>query len=240
MSTAVSTMHRLITDWTIGAESTIDDLLSQRKLIPTGIEALDAALKGGLPAGKVIEIYPQRNGRGEVGMLLGALRSFRRVCWVLNCAETMIPNQQGLEAAGLDLSRQLFLAPSSPREALWCVEQAAAGEECDAIVAWLPALGSKEDFHAMARVKLAASRGNVTLFLIRPFVMSGVSSPAFMRIQLFVEPNPAEVRARIVTDNYIWSSPAQAVFPLNFERVMTTESKELRHDFAKPVYLKAV
>ena len=166
MSTAVSTMHRLITDWTIGAESTIDDLLSQRKLIPTGIEALDAALKGGLPAGKVIEIYPQRNGRGEVGMLLGALRSFRRVCWVLNCAETMIPNQQGLEAAGLDLSRQLFLAPSSPREALWCVEQAAAGEECDAIVAWLPALGSKEDFHAMARVKLAASRGNVTLFLI--------------------------------------------------------------------------
>lgn len=108
-------MHRLITDWTIGAESTIDDLLSQRKLIPTGIEALDAALKGGLPAGKVIEIYPQRNGRGEVGMLLGALRSFRRVCWVLNCAETMIPNQQGLEAAGLDLSfsHRLHLAKHS-------------------------------------------------------------------------------------------------------------------------------
>lgn len=233
-------MHRLISDWTLGAESTIDELFSQRKLIPTGIASLDDALNGGLPVGKLVEIYPQRAGRGEVSMLLGALRHFQRVCWVLNCSDPMLPYQQGLQAAGLDMSRQLFLAPAAPREAFWCVEQALLAGEHDAIVAWLPPLSSKEDYHAMARLQLAASHGHTTLFVIRPFVMSGVSSPAFMRIQLYVEPDPTLVRARILTDNYIWSRPAEARFPVNFERVLPSSAATAEAARKSAGYAKAV
>ncbi len=218
MSTAVSTISRTIADWTLGAESTFDELLSEKKVLPTGIALLDEALDGGLPVGKLIEIYPQRTGRCEVGLLLGVLRHFERVTWVLDCTEPLLPYQEGLRAAGLDLSRQLMVAPATAKDAFWCVEQALLSGECDAIVAWLPPLSSKEDARAMARLSLAASHGRVSLFIIRPFVMSGVNSPADMRIQLFVEHDPRLVRARIHTDTYIWARPVEATFPLNFIR----------------------
>lgn len=219
MPSTVSTFRRFISDWTHGAGSTFDDLLSQRRVLSTGISQLDQALSGGFPQGRLIELYPQRTGRSEVGILLGALAQCKRVVWVLNPEHPMIPYQEGLKSAGLDLSRQLFAVPATPRDAFWSVEQALLSGECDAIVAWLPPLSAREDFRAMARLQLAAAQGRVTLFVIRPFVMSGVSSPAFMRVQLYVGSRPEELRARITTDDYIWSRPAEVSFSLAFSRM---------------------
>ena len=187
-------------------------------VLPTGIEALDQALGGGFPKGKLVEIFPQRFGRCEASLLFGALAKMQHVTWILNSAEPMIPFRYGFERAGLQMSRQLFVSPASVKDAFWATEQAILSGKTDAVVAWLNPLASQEDRHAMQRIKLACTQGKVSVFIIRPFVLSGVDSPAHMRVQLYLGETSDMVEARIVRDSLFFSRPQRATFPLRFER----------------------
>lgn len=86
--------------------------------------------------------------------------------------------------AGLDLDRQLFSIPSTPEEAFWCAEQAAASGETSAVVVWLNPLVHGKDGAALARLDMAAHSTGTTIFLIRPSSMACTPSPAELRLML--------------------------------------------------------
>lgn len=93
------------------------------------IPALDELTEGGFPVNALTELFIPHAGIGEVRMLLPALASLKHVTWVLPCDSEAAPYAPALADAGLDLDRQLFSIPSTPEEAFWCAEQAAASEK---------------------------------------------------------------------------------------------------------------
>lgn len=105
------------------------------------IPALDELTEGGFPVNALTELFIPHAGIGEVRMLLPALASQKHVTWVLPCDSEAAPYAPALADAGLDLDRQLFSIPSTPEEAFWCAEQAAASGETSAVVVWLNPLG---------------------------------------------------------------------------------------------------
>ena len=96
------------------------------------IPALDELTEGGFPVNALTELFIPHAGIGEVRMLLPALASLKHVTWVLPCDSEAAPYAPALADAGLDLDRQLFSIPSTPEEAFWCAEQAAASGETSA------------------------------------------------------------------------------------------------------------
>lgn len=117
-------------------------------------------------------------------MLLPALASQKHVTWVLPCDSEAAPYAPALADAGLDLDRQLFSIPSTPEEAFWCAEQAAASGETSAVVVWLNPLVHGKDGAALARLDMAAHSTGTTIFLIRPSSMACTPSPAELRLML--------------------------------------------------------
>ena len=110
------------------------------------IPALDELTEGGFPVNALTELFIPHAGIGEVRMLLPALASLKHVTWVLPCDSEAAPYAPALADAGLDLDRQLFSIPSTPEEAFWCAEQAAASGETSAVVVWLnPLVHGKDD-----------------------------------------------------------------------------------------------
>ncbi|MFR6360294.1 MAG: hypothetical protein ACLUNV_12390 [Sutterella wadsworthensis] len=75
---------------------------------------------------------------------------------MLPCDSEAAPYAPALADAGLDLDRQLFSIPSTPEEAFWCAEQAAASGETSAVVVWLNPLVHGKDGAALARLDMAA------------------------------------------------------------------------------------
>lgn len=132
------------------------------------IPALDELTEGGFPVNALTELFIPHAGIGEVRMLLPALASLKHVTWVLPCDSEAAPYAPALADAGLDLDRQLFSIPSTPEEAFWCAEQAAASGETSAVVVWLNPLVHGKDGAALARLDMAAHSTGTTIFLIRP------------------------------------------------------------------------
>ena len=147
------------------------------------IPALDELTEGGFPVNALTELFIPHAGIGEVRMLLPALASLKHVTWVLPCDSEAAPYAPALADAGLDLDRQLFSIPSTPEEAFWCAEQAAASGETSAVV-WLNPLVHGKDGAALARLDMAAHSTGTTIFLIRPSSMACTPSPAELRLML--------------------------------------------------------
>lgn len=118
------------------------------------IPALDELTEGGFPVNALTELFIPHAGIGEVRMLLPALASLKHVTWVLPCDSEAAPYAPALADAGLDLDRQLFSIPSTPEEAFWCAEQAAASGETSAVVVWLNPLVHGKDGAALARLDI--------------------------------------------------------------------------------------
>ena len=142
------------------------------------IPALDELTEGGFPVNALTELFIPHAGIGEVRMLLPALASLKHVTWVLPCDSEAAPYAPALADAGLDLDRQLFSIPSTPEEAFWCAEQAAASGETSAVVVWLNPLVHGKDGAALARLDMAAHSTGTTIFLIRPSSMACWASMA--------------------------------------------------------------
>ena len=89
--------------------------------VPSGFAALDAELPGGgWPAAALTEILPQHDGIGELRILGPALASLAaRGLWLAWIAPPYLPYAPALAAAGIDLTRLLFIRTRSPRETLW-------------------------------------------------------------------------------------------------------------------------
>jgi len=148
--------------------------------VPTGFATLDPELPGGgWPRGALTEILFDRDGGGELGLVMPALAALsRQGRWIAWVAPPYVPYAPALVALGMDLSRNLLIHPRRQDEALWAVEQALRSGTCGAVLAW-PRLC---DPRALRRLQLAAEAGACLGLLFRPSGVRGQASPAALRI----------------------------------------------------------
>jgi protein ImuA len=145
-------------------------LLSAEKLpsaVPLGLPAIDAVLPwGGLPAGGLHEIRPERAGRpaaalGFAAFCLGRLARHRPgpLVWV-SLTDDLYP--PGLAELGLPVERLLLVRPTRPAEALWSLEEAL---RCQAVAGLLGEVQGL-DFKAARRLSLATRASGVPALLL--------------------------------------------------------------------------
>ncbi len=157
-------------------------------LVSSAIPDLDALLGGGFPRGALTEILSAAPGRGELQIILAPAAALGPTLWVLPSTDIFELSAPAMEAAGIDLSAQLFCVPRSPAEAFGTAVRAAAEHAVSAVAAWLPPLASLDDRRAMRKLALAASSSGCTVFALRPAVMSCCASEAALRLQISPAP----------------------------------------------------
>lgn len=154
--------------------------------LPTGHAALDELLPGsGWPVGALTEIVVERQGLGELALVMPALaalsRQGRNLAWV---APPYVPYAPALEQAGLELSRVLWLRSNGLEENLWAAEQALRSGVCGAVLLWLaPNQAAQINVRSLRRLQLAAEQGESMALL---FWRRAVTfSPAALRLRVF-------------------------------------------------------
>lgn len=150
--------------------------------LPTGFAELDELLPGGgWPRGALTEILSEREGIGELRLLLPALARVSgqsgMLAWV---APPYVPYAPALAAAGVKLKQLLLVKPQSAADAWWTMEQALRSGACSAVLAWL----RSPDERRMRRLQLAAETGRAWGVLFRPAHAAGERSPAALRLRL--------------------------------------------------------
>jgi hypothetical protein len=152
--------------------------------VPTGFAELDELLPGGgWPHGALTEILAEREGIGELHLLMPALVRLSRKSesgWLAWVAPPHVPYAPALAAAGLGLKRLLVAQPPSADDAWWAAEQALRSGACDAVLAWL----RTPDERRMRRLQLAAETGRAWGVLFRPACAAQERSPAALRLRL--------------------------------------------------------
>jgi hypothetical protein len=153
------------------------------RTLPTGFPRLDAALhEGGWPLGALTELLPKVPGQGELSLLAPALRTaLARPGWLVLVSPPGLPHAPGWAAVGLDVARVLVVRPTTPRDWLWTVDQAArAGQP--AVLAWPGRVTL--DGKSLRRLQLAAGEGGGLLVLSRRQSRAEEPSPAALRVRL--------------------------------------------------------
>lgn len=172
-------------------------------VLPTGFSSLDRVLPGGgWPRHAITEVYVDRYGIGELGLLVPALASFMRPDpaaekkWITFVAPPFIPYAPALRQRGIEPERVLLVHPSgAAKDCLWAVEQAVRSGSSAAVLAWLPAA----DGVALRRLQIAAESQSCWTVLFRPCRAIEERSPAALRLRLIVEnsqPRVAIVKVR--------------------------------------------
>lgn len=150
--------------------------------LPTGFAELDALLPGGgWPRGALTEILIEREGIGELRLLLPALvRLSEQSGWLAWVAPPHVPYAPALAAAGLRLNRLLVVRPRGAADAWWTAEQALRSGACGAVLAWL----ETPDERRMRRLQLGAESGCAWGVLFRSAKAAQQRSPAALRLRL--------------------------------------------------------
>jgi hypothetical protein len=157
-------------------------LSSAAPAVPTGFAQLDRELPGsGWPAGALSEILGQREGVGELQLVLPALAALswagKRVVWL---APPHLPYAPALAAAGIDLAHLAVVRAPGRRDALWAAEQVLRAGSCHALLAWFPSARYEE----LRRLAVAAEASRAWVALFRPLQAAQESSPACLRLSL--------------------------------------------------------
>lgn len=163
--------------------------------LASGYATLDAELPGGgWPLGALTELLLDAPGCGELSLLLPALaRCGGPIVWVLPhdgavaapvVPGVTLPYAPALAAAGIDLARTLFVAPATPRESLWALEQSLRAPHLGAVIGWLPASQGDAQFRALRRLHLLAGHQRAPIFVLRASQSAAAPSPAALRLQL--------------------------------------------------------
>ncbi len=155
---------------------------SSEDALPTGFAELDELLPGGgWPRGALTEILVERQGIGELRLLLPALaRASEQSGWLAWVAPPHVPYAPALAAAGVRLQRLLVAKPQSTADAWWTAEQALRSGACSAVLAWL----KTPDERLMRRLQLGAESGRAWGVLFRSAHAAQQRSTAALRLRL--------------------------------------------------------
>ncbi len=151
--------------------------------VALGVEAIDAALSGGLPRGALHEISAA--GEAHLATAAGfalavASRGTRKsTVWIaedMALAESGAPYGPGLESFGLAPERLLTVAAARTRDLLWAMEEAL---RCRAVSAVIGELRHSDiDMVAVRRLSLAASESGALALLLRAAPPNDTSTAA--------------------------------------------------------------
>lgn len=164
------------------------------KVVPSGIDVLDAELPGGGWAeGSVAEFIVKQPGIGEISMIRGAMNVVaerNRPIWLVGCP--FAPN--GSELARIGLARHVrWVKTQSPADAQWACETILRSNALGALVAWLPRTRPE----SIRRLQGLAAATDALVFAIRSASAINEASASPLRIAL--EPAPGGfVRAQIL------------------------------------------
>jgi hypothetical protein len=150
--------------------------------LPTGFAELDEQLPGGgWPRGALTEILLEREGIGELRLLLPALaRVSEQSEWQAWVDPPHVPYAPALAVAGVKLKQLLVAKPQSDADAWWTAEQALRSGACSAVLAWL----SMPDERRMRRLQLGAESGRAWGVLFRSASAAQERSTAALRLRL--------------------------------------------------------
>jgi hypothetical protein len=150
--------------------------------LPTGFSELDEQLPGGgWPRGALTEILVEREGVGELRLLLPALaRVSEQSGWQIWVAPPHVPYAPALVVAGVRLNQLLVAKPQSEADAWWASEQALRSGSCSAVLAWL----NMPNERRMRRLQLGAESGRAWGVLFRSASARQEHSPAALRLRL--------------------------------------------------------
>lgn len=163
--------------------------------IATGYSELDWLIGGGWPVGDLVEVMTLGGGLGKSTLLLPALATLTQVgkvvAWLPAYAER--PYAPTLHQNGVNLSRVIITASEDHHQRLWAAEQCLRSGACGAVVFTETRLITDT---LLRRLKLAASTGNATAFMLRTEAIAESPSPASLRLRVRSEWNSDR---RIVT-----------------------------------------
>jgi hypothetical protein len=150
--------------------------------LPTGFAELDEQLPGGgWPRGALTEILVEREGIGELRLLLPALASVSAKSeWQAWVAPPHVPYAPALSVAGVNLKKLIVVQPQSAADSWWTAEQALRSGACSAVLAWL----SMPDERRMRRLQLGAESGRAWGVLFRSASAAQERSTAALRLRL--------------------------------------------------------
>lgn len=175
---------------------------SRIEALPTGLADLDALLPGGgWPVGAITEILYPGPGQGELRLLLPALARLSQADrrWQLWCNAPLRPNGSALAHWGLRLDRVLLCRAPNEAELCWTLEQGLASGGSQALLAWAEALDSRR----LRRLQLAAEKGRVPLFLLRPARFHQSASVAALRLAIEAGA-PEQLHCRVLKRRAGW------------------------------------
>ncbi len=149
--------------------------------ISSGHAALDAELPGGgWPRGNLTEILVDRNGFGEMLLLLPVLTQLSAAGgWLALVTPPWLPYAPAWAAAGLALERLVIIRAG--KDTAWCCEQLLASGGFAGVLAWSAA---GIDARALRRLQVAAEGRSTFVCLWRPAAVAMMPSPAPLRIEL--------------------------------------------------------
>jgi hypothetical protein len=179
--------------------------------VPTGFVDLDHQLPGGgWPTGALTEILGNREGIGELQLVLPALAALswagKRIVWL---APPHVPYAPALAAAGIDLAQLAVVRAPGRRDALWAAEQVLRAGSCHVLLAWFP----KARYEELRRLAVAAEASSAWVALFRPLEAAQSASPASLR--LLLEPEGDALSLRILKRR---GAPAAAPLHLPVKR----------------------
>lgn len=159
--------------------------------IPSGHAELDAELPGGgWPRGCLSEFLVERNGIGEMSLLLPALgRLSGEGGWLAVVAPPCLPHAPAWAAAGVAPERLVIVRAG--RDVAWSIEQLLACGGFAGVLAWP---GDGIDAKSLRRLQVAAEGRPVFAGLWRSVASADTPSPAPLRVALAADAGGLAVR----------------------------------------------
>ncbi len=169
-----------------------------RVLVASGLEPLDTALGGGLPAVGVVTVQSPP-GIGELRLLWQYLETGRELLVFINAPGRL--NGVMLAHQKLALSRVLVITPKTAKDPLWAAELCLKSGCCSRVILWSNAL----QVHQVKRLQLAAEQGQASILIFS--AQRGMSAlPA--TLSLVLSPAEGGVRVEVMKHRGGWPVPA--------------------------------
>jgi cell division inhibitor SulA/protein ImuA len=155
--------------------------------LASGFSRLDAELPGGgWPRGALTELLAEREGIGELGLLLPTLAALTGAGQtVVLIAPPHGAHAPAWAAAGIRLDGLRLVFPRRPRDALWTGVETLRCGGVAATLLWLDELfRGGLPANSLRRLQVAAGEGGGAAFCLRPAQFAAAASPAPLRLQL--------------------------------------------------------
>lgn len=151
-------------------------------VLASGFAALDAELPGGgWPCRSLTEVLQVQASVAEWRLLAPAMRQVvaggRDVVVV---GPPRLPHLPGLQHAGIDERRLVWVQTETPAERLWVTEQLIKANAAGLLVSWLPQARQEQ----IRRLQVCAQACEGPVFLCRPASAEHEASAAPLRLQL--------------------------------------------------------